>query len=48
MAGGADASLMLATQAALSPSFTLQRAITTPIQDMRPGMRIVGRNQPTY
>ena len=44
LVGGADASVMPAAQAAISPSYSHKRGITTPIQDMRPGMRIVGRN----
>ncbi|QDT78602.1 hypothetical protein Mal35_20510 [Gimesia maris] len=42
--GGADASVLTSAQATLSPAATFKRAVTTPIQQMRPGMRIVGWN----
>ncbi|WP_339733986.1 polymorphic toxin-type HINT domain-containing protein [uncultured Gimesia sp.] len=41
---GADASVLPSAQAALSPAVTPPRVVTTPIQEMRPGMRVVGRN----
>ncbi|QEG16147.1 polymorphic toxin-type HINT domain-containing protein [Gimesia maris] len=42
--GGADASMLPSAQASLSPAATSKRAVTIPIQQMRPGMRVVGRN----
>ncbi|WP_154898292.1 Hint domain-containing protein [Gimesia maris] len=42
--GGADTEILPSAQAAMSPSFSPPRVVTTPIQQMRPGMRIVGRN----
>ncbi len=42
--GGADASMLPSAQAALSSAVTPPRVVTTPIQQMRPGMRVVGRN----
>ncbi|QDU14181.1 hypothetical protein CA11_19850 [Gimesia maris] len=42
--GGADASVLSSAQAALSPAVTPPWVVTTPIQQMRPGMRVVGRN----
>ncbi|QDT78595.1 hypothetical protein Mal35_20440 [Gimesia maris] len=42
--GGADTEILPSAQAAISPSFSPPRVVTTPIQQMRPGMRIVGRN----
>ncbi|WP_339733988.1 HNH endonuclease [uncultured Gimesia sp.] len=44
LVGGADASMLPSAQAALSPGVTPPRVVTTPIQEMRPGMRVVGRN----
>ncbi|MFH1303523.1 MAG: hypothetical protein ABIK07_20895, partial [Planctomycetota bacterium] len=44
LVGGADASMLPSAQAALSPVVTHKRVVTTPIQQMRPGMRVVGRN----
>ncbi len=44
LVGGADASMLPSAQAALSPAVTPPRVVTTPIQEMRPGMRVVGRN----
>ncbi|EDL62241.1 polymorphic toxin-type HINT domain-containing protein [Gimesia maris] len=41
---GADASVLPSAQATLSPGATSKRVVTTPIQQMRPGMRVVGRN----
>ena len=42
--GGADAVILPSVQAAVHPSFTRPQVVTTPIQEMRPGMRVVGRN----
>ncbi|QDT78552.1 hypothetical protein Mal35_20010 [Gimesia maris] len=42
--GGADTEILPSAQAAISPSFSPPRVVTTPIQQVRPGMRIVGRN----
>ncbi|QDT78569.1 hypothetical protein Mal35_20180 [Gimesia maris] len=42
--GGADAEILPSAQAAMSPAVTPPRVVTTPIQQMRPGMRVVGRN----
>ncbi|QDT78567.1 hypothetical protein Mal35_20160 [Gimesia maris] len=42
--GGTDAEILPSAQAAVHPSFTPPQVVTTPIQQMRPGMRIVGRN----
>ena len=42
--GGADALVLPSAQATLSPSLSPPRVVTTPIQEMRPGMRVVGRN----
>ena len=42
--GGADATVLPSAQAAVHPSYIPPRVVTTPIQQMRPGMRIVGRN----
>ena len=42
--GSADTEILPSAQAAMSPSFSPPRVVTTPIQQMRPGMRIVGRN----
>ncbi|QDU14129.1 hypothetical protein CA11_19330 [Gimesia maris] len=42
--GGADASVLTSAQATLSPAATFKRVVTTPSQQMRPGMRVVGRN----
>ncbi|WP_197994463.1 polymorphic toxin-type HINT domain-containing protein [Gimesia maris] len=44
LVGGADASMLPSAQAAVLPSVTQPRVVTTPIQQMRPGMRVVGRN----
>ncbi|QDT78619.1 hypothetical protein Mal35_20680 [Gimesia maris] len=42
--GGADAVILPSAQAAVHPSFARPQVVTTPIQQMRPGMRVVGRN----
>ncbi|EDL57454.1 HNH endonuclease [Gimesia maris] len=42
--GGADATVLPSAQAAVHPSYIPPRVVTPPIQQMRPGMRIVGRN----
>ncbi|QDT78563.1 hypothetical protein Mal35_20120 [Gimesia maris] len=42
--GGADAEILSSAQAAMSPAVTPPWVVTTPIQEMRPGMRVVGRN----
>ncbi|WP_232097322.1 polymorphic toxin-type HINT domain-containing protein, partial [Gimesia maris] len=42
--GGADTEILPSAQAAMSPAVTPPWVVTTPIQQMRPGMRIVGRN----
>ncbi|QDU14164.1 hypothetical protein CA11_19680 [Gimesia maris] len=42
--GGADTEILPSAQAAVHPSYIPPRVVTTPIQQMRPGMRIVGRN----
>ncbi|WP_154898279.1 polymorphic toxin-type HINT domain-containing protein [Gimesia maris] len=42
--GGADTEILPSAQAAMSPSLSPSRVVTPPIQQMRPGMRIVGRN----
>ena len=44
LTGGADTEILPSAQAAMSPSLSLPRVVTTPIQQMRPGMRVVGRN----
>ncbi|WP_417375972.1 polymorphic toxin-type HINT domain-containing protein [Gimesia maris] len=44
LTGGTDTEILPSTQAAMSPSLSASRVVTTPIQEMRPGMRIVGRN----
>ncbi|QDT78574.1 hypothetical protein Mal35_20230 [Gimesia maris] len=44
LTGGVDTEILPSAQAAISPSFSPPRVVTTPIQQMRPGMRIVGRN----
>ncbi|QDT78611.1 hypothetical protein Mal35_20600 [Gimesia maris] len=44
LTGGADTEILPSAQAAMSPSFSPPRVVTTPIQQMRPGMRVVGRN----
>ncbi|WP_154901725.1 Hint domain-containing protein [Gimesia maris] len=42
--GGVDAKMLPSAQAAMSPPVTPPRVVTTPIQQMRPGMQIIGRN----
>ncbi len=42
--GGTDAEILPSAQAAVHPSFTPPQVVTTPIQEMRPGMQIIGRN----
>ncbi|QEG16136.1 polymorphic toxin-type HINT domain-containing protein [Gimesia maris] len=42
--GDADAEILPSAHAAMSPSISPPRVVTTPIQQMRPGMRVVGRN----
>ena len=42
--GGTDAGALLSAEAAMSPSISPSRVVTTPIQQMRPGMRVDGRN----
>ncbi len=44
LTGGVDASVLPSAQAAIHSSVTPQRFQTTPIQKMRPGMRVLGRN----
>ena len=44
LTGGVDASVLPSAQAAIHSSVTPQRLQTTPIQQMRPGMRVLGRN----
>jgi hypothetical protein len=44
LTGGVDASVLPSAQAAIQSSVTPQRLQTTPIQKMRPGMRVLGRN----
>ena len=44
LTGGADTEILPSAQAAMSPSLSLPRVVTTPIQQMRPGMQIIGRN----
>tara|TARA_R110002096_G_scaffold346811_1_gene540331 strand:- start:1289 stop:2203 length:915 start_codon:yes stop_codon:yes gene_type:complete len=42
--GDADTEILPSAHAAMSPSITPSLVKTTPIQQMRPGMRVVGRN----
>ncbi|EDL60368.1 hypothetical protein PM8797T_25261 [Gimesia maris DSM 8797] len=42
--GGADTEILPSAQAVVLPSGTPPRVVTTPIQQMRPGMRVDGRN----
>ncbi|EDL57111.1 type IV secretion protein Rhs [Gimesia maris] len=44
LTGGVDAEILPSAHAAMSPSISPPRVVTTPIQEMRPGMRVVGRN----
>ncbi|WP_417389151.1 polymorphic toxin-type HINT domain-containing protein [Gimesia sp.] len=42
--GDADTEILPSAHAAMSPSISPSRVVTTPIQKMWPGMRVVGRN----
>lgn len=42
--GDADTEILPSAHATMSPSISPPRVVTTPIQEMRPGMRVVGRN----
>ena len=42
--GDADTEILPSAHATMSPSISPPRVVTTPIQQMRPGMRVVGRN----
>ena len=44
LTGGGDTEILLSAQAAVSPSCSPPQVVTTPIHEMRPGMRVVGRN----
>ncbi|EDL62243.1 hypothetical protein PM8797T_27984 [Gimesia maris DSM 8797] len=44
LVGDADSSVLPSAQAALSQAVTFKQVMTTPIQQIRPGMRVVGRN----
>ncbi|WP_232097391.1 polymorphic toxin-type HINT domain-containing protein [Gimesia maris] len=42
--GDTDTEILPSAHATMSPSISPPRVVTTPIQQMRPGMRVVGRN----
>tara|TARA_R110001592_G_scaffold199852_1_gene448501 strand:- start:3147 stop:3464 length:318 start_codon:yes stop_codon:yes gene_type:complete len=42
--GDADTEILPSAQASISPSISSPQLQTTPIQQMRPGMRVLGRN----